>query len=1044
MTKVLKIIGLLKNPYYKIKISSCRVGMILLITLVPSAYGFAQQGTKIEGRVIDERSQAQIVEASVSLSGQGKGVSTDNDGKFTIVAQSFPTTVSVSYLGYRTVELEIYEYTEPIVISLREDLNYLNEVVVVGYGTQKRKELTGAISTVSKSALQQVATSFDNLLGGAVAGLHITESGGPGSTFSARLRGTNSLSAGNEPLFVIDGVITYHENSATDAGVGRVSASLNPLAAISPSDIESIEVLKDVSATAIYGSRGANGVIIITTKSGKQGANHVEYQYSLGVQQVTKQLDLMRADDWARLNREINANSAFKDYSDSEIAALGAGYDWQDATFRSALTQTHQFTFSGGDDKSHYLISGNYTDQDGVIINSDFKRYTGRFNFDRKIFKKITVGLNVNASKLNQTGLSSYSGLYVGGYGSSLDHSIRVPRVVPIYNADGSYNHNNPWEVGELSFNDISVNAIEDLEKQYAQNLTNSIIGNFYVSYNILPELTLKINAGTTLTNATQNYFAPPTTAGGFLTNGYGSVGNRRTDAYQYEYTLNYSKQFNSDHSLDVLAGYTTQINRVETSTLATSEFANEGLSYHSLQSGAVKVSTNTGGSEALLKSFIGRLNYSFKGRYNLTATLRADGSSRFAINNKWGYFPSVGVSWNINREAFLINNKNVSDLKLRASFGTVGNQEIGNYQYAATYGVTSNPRYSFNDNVVVSYGRANAENPNLKWEQTASYNVGVDVGVLKNRLNFVADVYYKKTSNLLNSVPTEITTGFSSILTNIGSISNKGVEFEVRATPVETRDFTWNISGNIARNVNEVLDLGERTEIVGGNTITKVGQPLGVYSLILFDGIIQQGDSISKIPAPSWKKDVAVGDAKYVDQPDAEGKKDGAINTSSDRVLLDKTSSPEFFYGFSTNLRYKAFNLFVSFQGVEGRWLYNSLRESLETPSASNNVSATLVNRWTSTNPSTTIPRAYISSQTVANTTRYLEDGSYLRVKNITLSYDLPIKIAQAPSAKFKVFATGQNLLTFTKFTGYDPETGGGASYPASKTFTFGINIIY
>ncbi|MDR3340323.1 MAG: TonB-dependent receptor [Candidatus Symbiothrix sp.] len=1016
-----------------------------LITIFLSVPAFSQQGnTKIEGRVIDERTQEPIVGANVSFVNQKQGMYSDYDGRFSISVQSFPTAIVVTYLGYRSLELDVFEYIEPLVISLREDLNSLNEVVVVGYGTQKRKELTGAITSIPKANLQQLATSFDNLLGGAVAGLQITESGGPGSTFTARLRGTNSLSAGNEPLFVIDGVISYHENSATDANVGRISASLNPLAAISPSDIESIEVLKDVSATAIYGSRGANGVIIITTKSGKKGANHVEYQYSIGAQQVVKQLDLLRADDWARLNREINVNSVFKNYSEAEIAALGAGYDWQDATYRTAITQTHQFTFSGGDDKSHYLLSGNYTDQDGIILNSDFKRYTGRFNFDRDISKKVTIGLNVNVSKLNQTGLSSYSGLYVGGYGSSLDHAIRVPRVVPIYDENGNYNHNNPWEVGELSFNDISVNAIEDLTAQYAQNLTNSVIGNFYLTYKILPSLTFKANAGTTLTNATQNYFAPPTTAGGFNTNGYGSVGNRRTDVYQYEYTLNYAKQLHPDHYLAVLAGYTTQIDNVETATFATSEFASEHLSYHSLQSGAEKVTTNTGGSEAILKSFIGRANYSYKSRYNLTATFRADGSSRFAVNNKWGYFPSVGFSWNVNDESFLKGNKTISDLKLRASFGTVGNQEIGNYQYAATYGVTSNPRYSFNDQTVVSYGRTNAENPNLKWEQTASYNVGVDVGLFKNSLNFVADAYYKKTSNLLNNIPTEITTGFSSILTNVGSISNKGLEFEVRATPITTKNFTWNISGNIAKNVNEVLDLGERNDIVGGNTITKVGQPLGSFYLIQFDGIVQEGDDLTQVPKPSWKKDVAVGDAKYIDQPNAEGELDGAIDTSNDRILIGKTNQPDFIYGFSSNVRYKAFNLFVSFQGVEGKWIYNSLREELETPSASNNVSAALLNRWTPSNPSTTVPRAYISSQSIANTTRFLEDGSYLRLKNLTLSYNLPVKIAQAPSTKFKVFATGQNLFTITKFTGYDPEIGGSASYPTSRTFTFGVNIVY
>jgi TonB-linked SusC/RagA family outer membrane protein len=814
---------------------------------------------------------------------------------------------------------------------------------------------------------------------------------------------------------------------------------LNPLAAINPSDIESVEVLKDVSATAIYGSRGANGVIIITTKSGKQGSNKVEYQYNIGVQQVTKTIDLLSASQWIRLNKEINANSPFKDFTDAQINAYGDGEDWQDAIYRSALSQTHQFSFSGGDDKTHYLISGNYNDQDGIIINSNFKRYTGRFNFDRKLFKNFTVGLNVNASKLNQTGTSSYSGLYTGGSGNAIDHAIRTPRVVSIYDANGNYNHDNPFEVGELRIDDIAVNPIQDLTDQYAQNLTNSVIGNFYFDYKIIPDLTFKVSAGTNLTHATQNYFAPAVTTGGFLTNGYGSVGNRRTDAWQYEYTLNYSKQLHPDHFIDALAGYTTQTSYIETTTISASDFSNDHLSFHSLQSGAKLNAPSTGASEAILKSVIGRVNYSFKGRYNLTATLRADGSSRFSANHKWGYFPSVGLSWNINEESFLKSNKNINDFKFRASLGTVGNQEIGNYQYESTY---STRRYSFNDQLVVGYGRGNLENPDLKWEQTYQYNVGIDLSLFNHRLGFVADAYYKKTTDLLLNIPVEITTGFSSQLQNVGNVSNKGIEFEVRATPVDTKDFTWNISGNIAKNVNEVLSLGKLEEIVNGSTITKPGNPLNSYYLVVFDGIVQQGADLTKVPSPSWKTTVEEGDAKYVDQSGPKGVRDSVVNVTNDRIIL-RSSQPDFIYGFSTNLRYKNFSLFASFQGVHGNQIYNSLRSDLETPNSYYNVSAALADRWTTNNPSTTIPKAYITASQQAST-RFLEDGSYLRLKNITLSYNIPAKISWAPSAKLRIFATGQNLLTITKFTGYDPEVGGGTGYPMAKTYTFGINITY
>ncbi len=500
-----------------------------------------------------------------------------------------------------------------------------------------------------------------------------------------------------------------------------------------------------------------------------------------------------------------------------------------------------------------------------------------------------------------------------------------------------------------------------------------------------------------------------------------------------------YTKKINEDHYFDVLAGYTTQTTNLEYSTASSTNFSNEQLTYHNLQGGSTFRAPTSGGSESILNSVLGRVNYSYLGRYNLTATLRADGSSRFAENHKWGYFPSVGLSWNINEESFLKNVKAINDLKLRASFGTVGNQEIGDYKYDAAYTTTQN--YSFNNTLVTAYARSNAENPDLRWEQTSQYNLGLDLNLFNYRLGFVADAYYKKTSNLLLNVPVEITTGLSSELENVGNLTNKGLEFAVTGSIIETKAFSWNVSANIAKNINDITSLGSLTSIISGNTIVEKGQPLGTFYGVVFDGIVQTGDNLTKVPKPSWKTNVEPGDVEYVDQ-----NKDGTVTQDLDRVPLG-SSQPDFIYGFSTTLRYRSFSLFASFQGSHGNKLYNSLRQSLESPSLDYNVLATLVNRWTPENPSTTIAKASVTSSTWLDS-RYIEDASYLRLKNITLSYVLPtVRIDKSTSTKFKIFVAGQNLLTFTKYTGYDPEVSSGidsAAYPTAKTFTFGVNISY
>jgi TonB-linked SusC/RagA family outer membrane protein len=1004
--------------------------LLLLLLFFPFS-GFAQGNeVKISGKVLDEKTREPIIGAGISLAGsKGTGTVSDVDGSFSLTVKSVPATLSIDYLGYKNQEVDVYESAEPIIVLLRENVNFLNEVVVVGYGTQKRKELTGAVTSISKETLSQPIVSFDNLLGGAVAGLNVTQGGQPGSTFSARIRGGNSINASNEPLYVVDGVILFG-NSSTSSGVSQVTANLNPLAAINPNDIENIQILKDVSATAIYGSRGSNGVIIITTKNGQKGKDKIEYQYSIGWQQATKTLDLLNGEEWAALNREIGG--PLQGLSDAEIAAFGKGTNWQDAILRTAATQSHQISISGGDEKTRYSLSGNYTDQDGILLNTDFKRYTGRLNLERDVLKNLKVSLNLNASKLNQEGLNNYPTYAYRD--NPLEDALRFSPAVPIYNADGSFNYANPYEVGDLRDGDRTTNAVSSLINTTAQNHANSLLGNVALQYSIIPSLILKVSAGTNINNATSNYYAPSYTAGGFTPNGFASVGNRRTDVWQYEYTLNYVKQLSREHYIDALAGYTTQTTLSESATVSAANFANEQILWHSLQSGNSREAPASSGSEAILNSFIGRVNYTFREKYNLTATLRADGSSRFAPNHRWGYFPSLGVSWNVSDESFLKNNRKLNELKLRASLGTVGNQEIGNYQYEATYGPASGP-YSFNEQLIVGYIRTRPENPDLKWEQTVAYNIGVDASLFNYRLNITADAYYKKTSDLLLNTPTSIGTGFTSVLRNVGNISNKGLELEATGTIIDQRKLTWNISANIAKNINRVLKLAGDQQNIGSTTW--VGHPLDAQYYIVYDGIVQNGDDLSKIAGPSWKPTVEPGDERFVNQND-----DNVVDETGDRVILG-SRNPDITYGFSTTLSYRDFSLFASFQGVSGNKIYNSLRQTLSTPNFSYNGLAVLNDRWTPTNPSTEIPKARTTAATY-QTSRFLEDGAYLRLKNVTLSYNLPVKIQSAPSAKFRIFLSGQNLFTVTKFTGYDPETGGGSSYPLARTISLGVNLSY
>ena len=999
----------------------------------------------ISGHITDVRTGEPLIGASVIVkSEKGQGVVTDYDGNFSLLTKvEAPLTLRVEYVGYRALDVDVYDFEEPVEIALIDNSNRLDEVVVVGYGVQKRKALTGAVTTVKNDELLQASTSFDNILGGAVAGLDATSSSGqPGASINIRIRGGNSINGGNEPLYVIDGVLIYNSNSATKTGVSYADSNFNPLASINPSDIESIEVLKDVSASAIYGSRGANGVIIVTTKNGKRGRVKVDYGYSIGVSKVRKTLDLLNAEQWGDLYLDLatDAQKTATGVTPAVVSTWGAGTDWQDALFRTATTQQHQLSISGGSDVERFLISANYTDQEGVIRGTDFTRLGARINYERDIFKNVTVGLKSNVSKSTQKGSYSF-GSYSNGFSGILEQALRTSPAVPIYNPDGSYNYANPFEAGDFVRSGQTPNPIADLSEVDAETKVDNVLVSVFGSWEIIPGLRLRVQGSTDIINTRQNFFGPSTSTAGFNTGGYASIGSKRWESDQVEATLTWNKKWNK-HEIEVLGGYTYQQEKSENVLAASANFANENLGYHSLQAGSQLITPQSNFVTSVLYSGIGRINYSLLDRYHLTATLRADGSSRFAKNKKWGWFPSLGFSWNVNEEKFLKSQKWIEDLKIRASIGTVGNQEIGDYRFLSTYAATH--YYLGGGTKNAAYYRSGLGNDDLKWETTTSYDLGFDLSILKGKLNFVFDYYHKKTSDLLLSIPVEQTTGFSSQLSNVGNVTNDGVEFAVNATLIQQKDLSWNASANIAHNKNKVTSLGtQQDEIINGNqTIIRVGEALGTYYGWVFDGVVQSGDDLGKVPAPSNKTNVEYGDAKFVDQNG-----DGVVDQANDRVVLG-SAQPKFTYGFASQLRYKNWDLSFNFQGSYGNKLYNQLEQALESPNASYNASAKLANRWSETNPSTTVPRAYaLNLYNSYLDSRFIEDASYLRLKNIQVGYSFKPRLQNGTKLGIYLYASAQNLLTITNYSGFDPEYSGyvdRGTYPTARTFTFGVKLSY
>ncbi len=997
--------------------------------------------TTITGNVADARTGEAVIGARiVPKSGKEQGAVTDIDGNFTLTTNvQLPLTLTVRSVGYRTQEVDVYDASEPARIQLTDDYNKINEVVVIGYGTQKRTQLTGSVTTVSSDVFAKVqAPTLDAALAGQVSGLNVTAgSGQPGADSQIRIRGGNSVNASNEPLYVIDGFIYFKDAAASSTGLGAIESSLNPLATINPSDIESVEVLKDVSATAIYGSRGANGVILITTKKGKVGEKKatVNYTYNIGVAGAARRLDLLDASQWAGLQKTYFANKG--GYTDGQIAALGKGTDWQDAVLRTALQQRHDVNVSGSTEKGRYTVSASYTNQDGIVLNSGFDRYNFHANTEWELRKDLRFGINATYGRSRQTGLTTTeeqvfnSSPYSAGITNSFVYALLMPPVVPVYNADGSYNFQNPYEYAYFAIGDHAANPVYDLKESVAENVNNYLLSNLWASYRI-GDFQLKASVGLSSEKLTQNYFSGAYTSLGLATEGIGGTGNRQTDVWQQEYTVGYEKDINRNHHIDALAGFTRQTSTSTYSSIRTNHFTNETLKQYNLGDGSGIYTPQTGISESTLNSLIARVNYTLLDRYNATATFRADNSSRFSKSNRWGFFPSLGLSWNADKEPFLHQLlRRVDYLKIRLTGGTVGNQEISDYAFNTSYATGSYGGSS-------SYSKDNAANDNLKWETTASYNAGFDLGLLRGKLNVVFDAYYKKTSDLLLVVPMGFASGVNTQLQNVGNVVNKGLELSVNATLLQRRRRQWTVSANIAHNSNEITDMGTTDNVLQGSDsqqILRRGEALGSFYGLEFAGIVQQGEDVSLLPTVNGQRPKA-GDVKYVDA-NGDGRIDG-----SDRVILGSIQ-PKFTYGLSSQFTYRQFDFSVSFAGSYGGKLYNALGRRLEQTGDSYNVLSTILDSWTPERGGNTLPLAsnvrpfsYIDS-------RYVQSASYLKLKNLTIGYRLALP--KTFPLGIRLYATATNLFTITPYKGYDPEVASGTdsgAYPSARTFTFGVNV--
>ena len=1042
MTKVYKFLNLRISDTYPL------LSRVLILTLLLgfSTASFSQTTISLKGKVIDERTNEPIVGAIVKVKGSASGVATDLDGNYQVsVSQALPVTLVVTFLGYKYQEIDVYE-NEPLTVSLAEDVNKVGAVVVIGYGTQKREDLTGAIASIQVTQLKETTpTSFVDGLQGLVSGVQVTStSGAPGATSIVRVRGGNSITGGNDPLYVIDGFPVYNDNNSANAGAlysaaaatAGTSNGTNPLSSINPGDIESVDILKDASATAIYGSRGANGVIIITTKKGSKGATKVTYDGSFGYQTLAHKVDLLNAQQFATYYNDAQGKTVF---TQAQIDAYAKNStDWQKESFRTAPTQNHQISISGGNEKTQYSSSLGYTDQQGIVLNTDLKRYTGRVNITSKLSKDFNFGINVNPSYSSSNQAST----------AVITSILYMPPVIPVKDSTGTYTSYNTYSTG-------TGNPVAYLKNTTNESIIKRTLGSAFGEYEIIKDLKAKVLIGADLLDNIQYSYVPSSVYASSTTGGDAAIGSKYTTNLLNENTLSYSKTIKDVHNVDVLAGYTQQTSQTKGSIIKASGFVNDKLEYNDVSS-ATNRTVQSSYSDWTLQSFLGRLNYNYNHKYFLTGSLRSDGSSRLGDNNKWGLFPSGSIGWQVDKESFLQDfNRTIklSNAKVRLSYGRTGNSEINPYQSKSLLSSYVYPNGS--GSTYTGFAPVQLSNPDLKWETTDQYDGGLDLGFFENRIKLTADFYYKRTHDLLISTYVPQTSGYTAALKNVGEVENKGFELGLNTENVKGK-FTWNTNLTYSVNRNKVVSLGKGVDqiIIGGGTqsgsIIKVGESLGTFYGLQTDGLYTKDNLPKDLSTTLLGASTKAGDIKYVD---VNG--DGKITEAGDRVVIGRPQ-PKFIYGFTNNFSYANFDLSIFIQGSYGNQIYSYILRQLQTPNGSQNSISGFADHYTDSNTTAHFQRPNVAINNSTNSDLYVYDGSYIRLKSITLGYTLPKKlVSKLKITNLRISVTGTNLLTFTKYKGFDPDVNSYnadasrqgidlGAYPSAKSLIGGVNITF
>ena len=1039
----------------------------LVLTTLLVAVGMVSvsaQTRTVTGMVTSSADGEPLIGATVMVLETKAGTVTDLDGRYTVkIAQG--QTLVVSYIGYETKSIK-YTGQATVDVALENDASTLDEVVVVGYGVMKRSDITGSVVSVGEKDIKKsVITSVDQALQGRAAGVQVTQnSGSPGGGISVSIRGVNSLN-GNEPLYVIDGV-------AID---GQTNGNSSALSSINPSDIVSMEVLKDASATAIYGSRASNGVVLITTKKGQAGKPTISYEGYYAVQKIPTKLETMNLREYAVLyNERVDALGWGEREEFADPSVLGDGTDWQGEIFRSAPMQNHQLSVSGGNDVGQFLISGGYLKQDGIAVGSDFQRFSARINADSKIGKWLQVGVQSSFSRTQKNNTIDD--------GNVIETALKQLPEMPARNPDGSWGYQETNQLATYYSNPLADALTRENYEKGLQLLING-----YANVNIYKGLTLRMEYGGSYNYNNGYFFQPNLTLGSWSQTSKGSRSASNSSYWSFKQYMTYMNTFAKKHSLNVMVGHEAQESSWENLSAGRTGYLFNSV--HELNVGDEKTATNNNqkGSSSI-ESFYGRLNYTFDDRYLITATLRADGSSTFGKDNRWGWFPSLALAWRFKQESFLKDVSWLSNGKLRFGWGLVGNQNAGAYAYGAKMA-----------SVATAYGTGfypdNFANSKLKWEQTKAWNIGLDLTFLNNRIEFIFDAYLKNTDNLLMqaALPTYISGIITSPWVNSGAMRNKGFEFTLNTVNISKKDFEWTTGLTFSLNRNEVTRLYTESTGIQGKindltyTYTTVGEPVAQFYGYQVIGMFEKEDDFYQkdingeflldaagnrmiVALPEGKEvneDTGIwyGDYKYKDVND-----DGVID-EQDRSYLGNPE-PKFTFGINNNWRWKGFDINLFITGSVGNKVFNYLAQQQSNPT----------NRWvtlksvcdfakydlidpdgerTLSNMHMTNPGAstYRIDQATANDNSrmsniFIEDGSYVRIKNLAIGYTLPKKLLQKVGIEnFRVYFNVQNLWTITKYNGYDPEVGAYnqnvllrgidyARYPSQRIYTFGLNL--